>query len=102
MHVTCEVKTCTCVITATCISFFACLSFFSDLQQLLSILFCLCILDTGYARRGRPRRCLESEERKKGRKHKTKEKLVLGRLEVRMRPECGVQVNKLEEATDQH
>jgi len=40
-------------------------------------------------------------KQKKREENRAEEKLVLGREKVRTRPECGVQVSKLKEATDQ-
>lgn len=53
-------------------------------------------------KKGKTKEVPRKQRKGKGRKHRAKERLVLGREEVRMRPECGVQVSKLEETTNQH
>lgn len=94
MHVTCEMKACTCIIIVTSIFFPL---FFSNSQLLISVLFCRCILDTA----GQEWKKQENFLSFLGKGGKQQRKNVLGREEVKMRPECGVRVSKLKETTDQ-
>lgn len=97
MHVTCKVKTCICIINAMYILIFACFSFLLTSSCCFLVCFIYAFL-TLVCNEGKNKKIPVSKAKEKGRDQRAQEKLVLGREEVRMRPESRGQVSKRKEA----